>query len=183
MGNHSNIWEFLGSKKNGCNESEQILYKILGRFFEGIEMFSGLSYKNFDNIESMITVAKSKHDSYSYFWDWFEEIGISRLKVIASEKFDVSDETLDLLEYRLFILNEDIDSNILHNIIESLADTIGEIYKYALKTFPVKYEWSIEGLESRSKCDRENISKNLNDYWSIKTPLENTSGVSFLSYK
>ncbi len=164
----SNVWNFIGVSKTIDNEAERLLDQLFEKVFVNIQGFSGLSYKEFRNIEDMVDNAKHSENSYSYFWSWLENQGIVKLKKIASTRFYSDDETLDLLEYRMFVLEQDMEGNIVHNLIESLADGISEIYKFSLSSLNRSYEWN-------SIVSLDNSQQKL----SVTTLLDNTSGVCF----
>ncbi|SFM39219.1 hypothetical protein [Pelosinus propionicus] len=139
--NESVVWKFLGVKKSVENDAERVLQELIELFFVNIESFSGISYLKFNSVEDMIEAAIMQNDKqYGYFWDWFNKHGLLKLRRIGSFKFKNTDEELDFLDYRLYVLEEDSKNQIMQSLIASLADVIGEVHKYCLKKASCLYE-------------------------------------------
>ena len=167
MAQQSKIMGFVGMSRTVNNEADILLEQLFEKVLHSIDMFSGLSYEAYRSIELLLDAAEQKEKNpYSYFWSWLREHGLRKMKVIAGKELGVMDELLDLLEYRLFVLGQDVDSQNLHNIIESIADCIDAVFRF-LDQEHLQYSWESP------------VSSSYRRNWFINTSLDGSSGGLF----
>ncbi len=126
------LWKFIGAEKSIDDGMQTSLTQLFKDYFESIKQFTGLDYDEFISVDEMITKGLQLNNSSVYFWSWLEKIGVKKLQEIAKAEFCIDDEFSDLIEYRRFILEQDIETGISHNLFESLADGIESCHKFVL---------------------------------------------------
>lgn len=165
------IWDSVGFQKNDLIETTKIIGDILHCFSDSIKTFLEIDIDNFNNLNELVDYGRSLNNSYSYFWDWFFNYGIEKIDLIASSKLYPTDEILDFLEYRLYVLKTDMENKIVEGIISSLVETVTEIHNF------------IENTEQYIYYDKMQSSFSNNKNWimcsDIETPLSQLAGLSF----
>jgi len=165
------VWESVGFQKNNSNEATKIINDILHCFSDSIKTFLEIDIDNFNNLYELIDYGRSLNNSYSYFWDWFFNYGIKKIELIALSKLYPTDEILDFLDYRLYVLKTDIENKIAEGIISSLVETVTEIHNFVKNTEQVMYPDKLQSSFSNNKnwimCSE------------METPLSQLAGLSF----
>lgn len=142
------IWSFLGSKRVNSTQADALIDQIFQQFFSAIEEKLGLSWGNFEDIQELVEYGKSLDNRYSYFWDWMSGYGTDKLREIASQSFQDSEELLDFLEYREYILATDIENDIPESLISAMVETIQEIHVFMVNLYQVSFEVVAEPLKA-----------------------------------
>lgn len=115
--------DFLNISKSSIGEADRILEEILISIFNAIDELLGMRYQDYKSLNEMIDDGVEKKDQYSYFWSWLKDHGIDSLDKIISLSLNDTDNTLDILEDRMFIIELDIKNGIISSFFESIAST------------------------------------------------------------
>ncbi|OZQ62780.1 hypothetical protein CA600_21185 [Paenibacillus sp. VTT E-133280] len=124
---NKDLWDFIGVSRSSSGEANQILDIIISKMFGALGKFLNMPYQNYRNLDEMINDGIYKDNQYTYFWKWFKDYGQMALHKISSTHFISSDDTLDCLEDRLFIIESDIDNGLISSVFESIASTFTAI--------------------------------------------------------
>lgn len=121
-------WNFFG----GYNYQESEAHEILDNFFDQILTFINeqleVNVEDYTNINELVSSQLSnREESIVYFWNWLDNTGINLISNILQSKLSQSDEFLDLLDHRLYILEMDIESQIKDSVYHSIADSLKSI--------------------------------------------------------
>ena len=95
---------------------------------------------NINEYKSIFDLIDNKESSQNVdeqaFWSWMKRHGAIKLQRVLSNQsieqcFSFFDcDANDMLEYRLFLLKSDLESKIKTNIVDSVVDTIDELYDF-----------------------------------------------------
>ena len=124
----NNYRNFFNILSNPIEESKSnyLLGELLALFLKSIEGNFDLDYKNISNIEELISAGEKKGD-HLYFWKWLRENSLDVISKIPNKKLNDDNDTLDILEYRLYILNEEFENGNIDALIVSLTEVISDL--------------------------------------------------------
>lgn len=125
-----NLREFIGVQRKMVTSVDKKVDLIIREIFDSMEKVLSIDLKGYDNIQQLIAEKGNVNDEQSYFWDWLDENGLSKLDRILRSNLPDLEELHDLLDYREMILQLDIESQILDSYFISIADTLTSIDDY-----------------------------------------------------
>lgn len=115
---------FMGVSESYNGEANNILNNIVYKIFGAFQDFLEMDYTLYNNIDEMINSGILKDNEHSYFWSWFQEHGKDTLPKILNLQLEDTEEILDCLDQRLYILEADIENKLVSNFFESIAGSI-----------------------------------------------------------
>lgn len=169
------IRPFFLNSKTSDSESEKLLDQFFSKFFDSMKKMLNVDVGNYGNIKEMLNLIDKKE--YNYFWEWFRKKGLVKINDILYKNISDSDDILDLLDYRILILELDIDNNNFDSIIESFIDSIDNIY-LELKQSNNDYHYLQISKQKLDILYENSIEKHTE--WKIYEKPLNSSGFSVI---
>jgi hypothetical protein len=126
-----NLQEFIGvHNREAVSVANKKFNHLMCKVFKAAETVLGVDLDAYENVQHLIEEKRNADDSHSYFWDWFQDVGLERLKEISERELPDTEETDNLLGYREMILELDIESCNADNLFTSISDTITAVYEH-----------------------------------------------------
>lgn len=121
-------WNFFDGISYQESEAHIILDNYLNQVLLFMEDHLGVNVADFNNINTLVdSQLFNKDPDVLYFWDWMDSKGIEMFRTILRSNLLQTDEFLDLLDHRLYVLELDMQSNIKDNIYHSIAESLNTI--------------------------------------------------------
>ncbi|MEH7885634.1 hypothetical protein V7654_15145 [Bacillus sp. JJ1609] len=124
---------FFGGKHYQENEAHEILNNFFEQILEYFTNNLGVDVKNYSNINELVN-SQPEDNNADYFWSWMKNSGLDLINKVLCNKLSQSEEFLDLLDHRVFVLEMDIDSGIKGNVYHSFAESL-KVISEAQETF------------------------------------------------
>ena len=154
------LWSFFGVDKKVVTETDRKLINLLDRYFAVVRDVAGVNYKEYNNIDQFIDAFASASQNNKFFGVWLKSFGKKTLKDIAELNFpSQSENLLDIIDYREFVLDQEIENGISDDLLTSITDSISFIYeelKESMKNLFTDYKVTLLGykmiLPNHSSC-------------------------------
>ena len=128
------LWSFLGVKKIIASQSEKMLTELLSAYFSKISNVAGIDYLQCENLDEFVASATTSNPEYDYFWNWLDQYGKNTLHetsvLFENTQLDDGKENIAFINYRLFLLQTDLESGDFQGLVYALADTVDSIYEF-----------------------------------------------------
>lgn len=130
----NSIWKFVKGYDIKQNDVNDAIIEIISKMLSFMRDELKADYKQYSDIyqmiESKLSTSQSEH---MYFWKWMDSHGTDLIQSIVTTPISSEDEELlDLIDYRLYIMEADISSGIPDNMFSSMAGTLTSIANYII---------------------------------------------------
>ncbi|HEF5063588.1 TPA: hypothetical protein SAQ65_002578 [Bacillus cereus] len=145
----NSVWKFVKGHNDEKNEVTEAVIGMISTIFNFMRDELKTNYEYYNDLEQMVKIQlDTKKDNCSYFWDWMDNHGLNLINSLVNTPFLENDEELlDLLDYRIYILEADIESGILDNTFSSIAETLTSIVEYTKAKYEIASTKSTDIIE------------------------------------
>lgn len=115
------LWTFVGVPVRPINET----YEKVGAYIEKAGRF--ICEHLHVNPRSYPSLLDMAEQNQGYGWEWMKERVVPFLRELSAHPIKETDEGLDLLDHRLYVLDLDVESGKLDNVLHSISDTVNQL--------------------------------------------------------
>ncbi|HLQ82711.1 MAG TPA: hypothetical protein VK121_02535 [Pseudogracilibacillus sp.] len=175
------LFDFMEVDKTTHTTLDQMKEDLIFNMLNHMEKVLHVNFKDYDNMSQLIEEKIKLDEDVSYFWDWLEHYGYKRIKTILEHSLGNHEDLEAELEYRQFVLEMDIESNVLDNFFTSVADTVSMLYDLNDKNSEIAVTLNDEifGKMDISQSYTFEIEDINNKEWHFKNPAGNQRGFCY----
>lgn len=122
--------DFIEVQRTSVSSADKKLDSIITDIFVSLEEMLAFDLREYTTIRQLIEEKRDENDEQSYFWDWMDETGLTKLRTILSGNLHDSEELHDLLDYREMLLQLDKENKIVDGLFASIVDTLNNLDEF-----------------------------------------------------
>ncbi len=166
------FWSFIGVQRDTITTADEKLNEFTINMFESLEHLLGLNKDEYSSIQELIDGQRGLDNEYSYFWDWFNEKGLTDLKIILSMNIPDHEAFFNLIDYREMLLELDVENGLVEGYFSTFADTVSILKEHLI---------SAEYAASTTMEDKVKLERYFMGY--VKVPEKEKNSHLAYSYK